>query len=103
MKLLDRITFDTESAHEAKTLLLIQRHILENQEKPEAMPDHVRTEVGTLGTMKVRKWEVEDFSKVPDEMKMIDATKVGKLVRAGISAISGIRIWTEETLKVNAK
>ena len=70
---------------------------------PPAPPTHVRTDVGTLGTMKVRKWEVEDITKVPAEYLQVDSVAVGKLVRAGIKSISGIRIWEEETLKVNAK
>ncbi len=70
-------------------------------EAPPAPPAHVRTEVGMLGMMKVRKWEVEDLSKVPIEYMMVDAAKVGKVVRAGIPSISGIRIWVEETLKVS--
>ena len=66
-------------------------------------PSTVRTEVGTLGTMKVTKWEVEDFAKVPDDYKIIDVAKVGRVVRAGIPSISGIRIWKEDTLKVSTK
>lgn len=70
---------------------------------PSAPPTTVRTEVGTLGTMKVTKWEVEDFSKVPDDYKMIDAAKVGRVVRAGIPSIPGIRIWKDDTLKVSTR
>ncbi len=70
---------------------------------PPMPPAHVRTEVGTLGTMKVRKWEVEDLSKVPLDYLMIDAAKVGKVVRAGIPSIPGIRIWEEDTLRVSTK
>jgi len=74
-------------------------NLVETQEQPE----HYRTDSGTLGTMKVRKWEVVDMAQVPDEYKMVDATKVGKVVRAGIPSISGIRIWEEETLRVSAR
>lgn len=70
---------------------------------PETQPSTVHTDIGTLGMMKVRKWEVEDLAKVPTEYLMIDSTKVGKVVRAGIPGIPGIRIWVEETLKVSAK
>jgi len=72
-------------------------------EKPEAVPDKVHTGVGSAGTMKVRKWEIVDFAAVPDEYKTIDAGKVTKLVKAGIGAIPGIRIYEEETLRVNAR
>lgn len=70
---------------------------------PPAPPSTVRTDVGTLGTKKVTKWGVEDFSKVPDDYKIIDVAKVGRLVRAGIPSIPGIRIWKETTLKVNTR
>lgn len=60
----------------------------------------VRTAMGTVGTQKVRKWELVDIKLVPDEYKLVDAAKVTKLVKAGIGSISGIRIWEEETIKV---
>lgn len=65
-------------------------------------PDHIRAEMGTLGKMMVPKWAVQDFSQVPDEYKVIDAARVGKLVRAGLENIPGILIWKEETLRVTA-
>lgn len=68
-----------------------------------APAEHYRTESGTLGTMKVRKWEVENLDLIPREYLMIDATKIGKVVRAGIPSISGIRIWEEESLRVTTK
>lgn len=72
-------------------------------EKPEAVPDRIRTELGSSSTMKIRKWELVDITQVPAEYLMIDAAKVTKLVKAGIGLIPGIRIYEEETLRVNAK
>lgn len=66
-------------------------------------PDHYRAEMGTLGKATIRKWEVVDLTLVPDEYKMIDAVKIGKVVRAGIPSIPGIRIWEEPILRVTAK
>ncbi len=66
-------------------------------------PRRVSTEMGTVGQRMIRKWEVEDLSKVPLDYLMIDATKVGKVVRAGIPSIQGIRIWEEPILSVNTK
>lgn len=72
--------------------------------EPLAPPvSHVRTELGSLGTTKIRKWEVEDLSKVPLDYMMIDAAKVGKVVRAGIPAIAGIRIWLEDSLRITPR
>ena len=63
-------------------------------------PSRVQTEVGSLGTTKTRKWEVEDITKIPPEYLAIDAARVGRVVRAGIPSIPGIRIWEEEGLRV---
>lgn len=72
-------------------------------EAPPAPPAHVRADIGDLGTMKVWKFEVEDFAKLPDEYKEVDAVKLGKVVRAGLHNIPGVRVWQEETLKVNTR
>ena len=63
----------------------------------------VQADIGNLSTMKVHKWELVDVTKVPAEYLRVDEVTIGKLVRAGISAISGIRIWTEDVLKVSTK
>lgn len=60
----------------------------------------VNADMGTLGTMKIKKWEVEDITRVPAEYLQVDSVAIGKLVRAGIKSIPGIRIWEEEILKV---
>jgi len=71
---------------------------------PEAAPvNKAYTEVGTMGTRKIRKWECKDFAQVPDEYKMLDGAKIGKVIRAGISAIAGIRIYEEDTIAITAR
>lgn len=70
-------------------------------EVPPAPPQHYRTAAGDLGKATIKKWEVEDINLVPIEYLMIDAAKVGKVVRAGIPSIPGIRIYLEEILKVS--
>lgn len=70
---------------------------------PTAEPSHIFTDTGSLGTSKIRKWEVEDLSKVPLDYLMIDAAKVGKVVRAGIPSIPGIRIWLEDSLRITTR
>ena len=66
---------------------------------PEA-PRKTATGMGTASAFKVRKWEVTDFKLVPDEYKIIDASKVTRVVKAGIGSIEGIRIWEEDSLRV---
>ena len=70
--------------------------------KPE-QPEHYRAEMGTLGKFMVPKFELVDFSLVPDEYKILDTVKVGKVVRAGLRSIPGIRIWEEESIRVTTK
>jgi len=74
-------------------------------EAPAAPPAHVNTDNGTLGTMKIWKFEVVDKALVPEDYKQVDMVKVGSVVRAtkGTIAIPGIRIFSEDTLKVSAK
>ena len=71
-------------------------------EVTEEAPSRVTTEQGEVGTRNVRKWEVSSLAEVPIEYLMIDSTKVGKVVRAGIPSIPGIRIWEEATLTVKS-
>ena len=67
---------------------------------PPPVPDKIFRDTGSLGVTMVRKWEVVNFAEVPDDYKIVDAAKVGKVVRAGIPSITGIRIWEEESLRV---
>ena len=66
-------------------------------------PRKTTTEMGSASAFKVRKWEIIDFQLVPDDLKVIDAGKVTKLVKAGIGSISGLRIWEEDSLRVNTR
>jgi len=68
-------------------------------------PKTVRTDVGNLGTAQIWKFEVVDFALLPNEYKMADEVKIGKVVRAtkGSIAIPGVRMWSESTLKISAK
>ena len=62
----------------------------------------VITDLGTAGTMKVKKWELVDFKAVPDEFKMLDAGKVTKLVKGG-GTIPGIRVYEEESIRITTR
>ncbi len=70
---------------------------------PSPPPARVYTDVGTLGTTKTWKYEVIDFKLLSDEYKMVDAAKLGKVIRAGLHTIPGVRIWEEEGLRVSPK
>lgn len=68
-----------------------------------AAPDRYRTEMGTLGKAVIWKFEVIDFSLLPDRFKMENATLIGKVVRAGEREIPGVKIWSEDSLRVTAR
>ncbi len=72
---------------------------------PPPPPAHVRTEVGTLGTQQNWKFEVVDFALLPNEYKMADEVKIGKVVRAtkGSVAIPGVKMWPEDSLRINTR
>jgi hypothetical protein len=57
---------------------------------------HVVTQNGTVHYANVRKWEIQDIDKIPREYFILDESRIGKLVKAGIEAIPGIRIWIEQ-------
>lgn len=72
-------------------------------EVPAVAPKTVRTEVGNASVQLVWKFEVTDFKALPDEYKIPDSAKIGKVVRAGLHNIPGCRIWSEESLRVTTK
>ena len=65
----------------------------------------VSTDMGTVGMMKIYKFEVIDKALVPEEYKLVDTAKVGAVVRAskGTIIIPGIKIIAEETLRVSTR
>lgn len=72
-------------------------------EIPAAPPAKVHAQTADLGTAKVWKWELIDIARVPAEYLMVDTVKVGKVVRAGVRDIPGVRIYSEDTLRVTSR
>lgn len=75
---------------------------------PVAVPEaqkRVHTDLGSTSTMKTYKWEVVDLSQVPKEYLIVNAVLVGNVVRAskGSISIAGIRIYAEDTIRVNTR
>ena len=69
-------------------------------EKPEAVPDRVRSEMGSSGQRDNWTFAVVDFALVPDEYKILDSSKVGKLVRAGMRNIPGLDIFNKPSIAI---
>jgi hypothetical protein len=70
---------------------------------PPQLAKTVKTEVGNSATRDNWKVEVIDFTSLPNEYKMPDMVKLGKVVRAGLRNIPGCRIWNEPSLTVTTK
>ena len=70
---------------------------------PDAPAKTMASDLGSSSTVKLRKWRLVDISQVPAEYLKVDEVAIGKLVRAGIPAIPGIEIYTEETLRINTR
>ena len=69
---------------------------------PAAPPAHVRTDVGTLGTRKVWRFEVTDQSLLPETYKLPDLVKIRKVITAGVQ-IPGVKGWQEEDLTIRSR
>ena len=63
----------------------------------------VSTDLGTISTSKTWKWEIEDMSKIPVEYMTLDVVKIGKVVRAGLHNIPGLKIYSEDNLRITTK
>ena len=74
-------------------------------EKPDEAPRRVSTEVATSGLRKNWKWEVVDFSIVPDEYKVIDSSQLSAIARKhhDQKQIPGIRFYSEDGLNVRSR
>ncbi len=57
---------------------------------------------GTLGTSKVKKWELLSFADVPDDFKQLDTARINRVVKAG-GSIAGIRTYEEDGLRLNTR
>ncbi|HDZ27506.1 hypothetical protein LCGC14_1200360 [marine sediment metagenome] len=57
-----------------------------------------RTEKGSASIRKKWTWDKEtyDFSKIPDEYKMIDGPAISKAIKAAVRNIPGIRIFQDD-------
>jgi hypothetical protein len=69
---------------------------------PVARVETPQKTIGGTTSVKVRKWEIEDATKIPREYMIPDEKKIGSLVRAGIPMIPGVRIWSEDDIRVRS-
>jgi len=69
---------------------------------PEA-PKRIHTDMGSSGTMKIRKYRVVSFAELPDQYKIENSALLNKVVKAGIPSIPGVEIYLEDTLRVSTR
>ncbi|MCK5016387.1 MAG: hypothetical protein KAS32_04870 [Candidatus Peribacteraceae bacterium] len=74
-----------KKGHEVKAPVYIER------------PD---SKIGSTQTRKVWVSAVADFSKVPDDYKMLDNVAVNQAIRNGVREIKGLKIYQKETLSI---
>ncbi len=90
----------------AKAEMRLKGEITESIDLVEVIPEvskRIVTELGSSITTKVWKFEVTDFSLLPDRFKIENATLIGKVVRAGEREIPGVKIWSEDILRITAR
>lgn len=63
----------------------------------------VISDTGSATTAKIPKFEVTDKNLVPAEFLVVDMVALGKQVRAGRRDIPGVRIWLEDSLRINTR
>jgi len=64
---------------------------------------HVRTDMGTAGTVRNRKYRVVNFAELPDQYKIENSALLNKVVKAGIPEIKGVEIYFEDSLRVTLR
>lgn len=85
-----------EKAKKPETVERLQEQAEQIESTPAVIVPPEKTE--GLHFMKVWKYEIIDKSKVPDDFKMIDEVKIGKVIKAtkGQMNIPGVKIYSEK-------
>ncbi len=74
-------------------------------EKPEAVPDRIRTDMGTAGQRSNWKWKVIAFSEIPDAFKVIDSSLLTSIAKKhhDTKPIPGVEFYNEPIIAVNIR
>ncbi len=90
----------------AKKEMELKGELTESVNLIEVIPEVAKktiTDMGSTGMKDHWTFEVVDFALLPDEYKMPDAVKIGKVVRAGLHTIPGVKIENKPILAVNTR
>ena len=69
-------------------------------DKPDAVPDRIRTDMGTTGERVNWKYEVFDFALLPDEYKVADTAMLNSIAKKykDLKQVPGVRFYNEPIL-----
>ena len=88
-------------AEEARRRKIQEAHAEKGHEtKAPVVLERPENKIGNTQTRKVWTFEVVDFSKMPDEYKMLNNTAVNQAIRNGVREIKGVKISQEERLSI---
>ncbi len=68
-------------------------------------PPSGRVGTGFIGgsTSKLWKFSIDDATKIPAQYLIVDETKIRQAIKEGVRIIPGIKIYQEESLRINSK
>jgi len=66
-------------------------------------PEEIKTTMGNTQTRKIWRYEIIEFSKVPEGYKEINPVRVNTAIRDGVRDIPGLKIYQEEIIAINSK
>jgi hypothetical protein len=98
----DAIMAEARIAAEAGDIGTLRTLADAKSELDQVAPKSVKTEAGTVGTMKVWRYEVIDPSAVPDQFYVLDTAAITRAVKGGMRECAGLRIFVEETITTRA-
>ncbi len=90
----------------AKKEMELKGELTESVNLVEVIPEVAKRTTSDLGSATMKdNWtfQVIDFALLPDEYKMPDAVKIGKVVRAGLHTIPGVKIENKPIIAVNTR
>jgi hypothetical protein len=68
-----------------------------------AVINKVQATAGGLSFAGIWTWELEDIKLVPDEYKILDRPAITRRVKSGERNIPGVRIFKQDSIRVNAR
>jgi hypothetical protein len=88
--------------------------LIEQEPEPEYIPPvpidpvvepvgKVLNDFGSTTEKMVAKWEIVDFTKLPDQWKLPNEKALNAAVKAGVKDIPGTRIWMEPEIQFRVK